>query len=108
MNTYQPLSIVAHRLKASEPDLLDFEQRNWISSVRKDGVVFFSSRDEYKAKFILRLRRMHLTDEEIGLVLDTEEPPYSLAKLPAILGRPVDLAPVDTESRPRGRVAHRD
>ena len=28
---YQPLSSVAHRLKVSEPDLMDFEQRRWIS-----------------------------------------------------------------------------
>jgi len=91
MNTYQPLSIVAHRLKVSEPDLMDFEQRRWISSVKKNGSVFLSSRDEYKAKFILHLRCLRLTDEEIGKVMDSEEPPYSLARIPNIIGRPVGL-----------------
>ena len=91
MNTYQPLSSVAHRLKVSEPDLMDFEQRRWIASVKKNGSVFLSSRDEYKAKFILHLRRLHLTDEEIGKVMDSEDPPYSLARIPNIIGRAVGL-----------------
>ncbi len=94
MNTYQALSSVAHRLKVSEPDLMDFEQRRWISCVKKNGSVFLSSRDEYKAKFILHLRCLRLTDEEIGKVMDAEEPPYSLARIPSIIGRPVGL-PLD-------------
>jgi len=51
---------------------------------------------------------MHLTDEEINLVLDTEQPPYSLAKLPAILGRPIEPATAKADSSSRGRVARRD
>ena len=95
MNTYQPLSSVAHRLKVSEPDLMDFEQRRWISFMKRNGSVFLSSRDEYKAKFILYLRRVALSDEEIGQVMDAEQPPYSLARIPKIIGRPVGLSPVD-------------
>ena len=91
MNTYQPLSSIAHRLKVSEPDLMDFEQRRWISCVKRNGSVFLSSRDEYKAKFILHLRRLRLTDEEIGKVMDAEEPPYSLARIPNIIGRPISV-----------------
>jgi hypothetical protein len=91
MNTYQPLSSVAHRLKVSEPDLMDFETRRWISCVRRNGAVFLASRDEYKAKFIVRLRCLGLTDDEIGKVMDAEEPPYSLARVPNIIGRPMNV-----------------
>jgi len=89
MNNYQPLASVAQRLKVGEPDLMDFEQRRWISCVKRNGSVFLSSRDEYKAKFIVRLRCLGLTDDEIGKVMDAEEPPYSLARVPNIIGRPV-------------------
>jgi hypothetical protein len=89
MNAYQPLSSVAYRLKVSEPDLMDFAQRRWISCLKKNGSVFLSSQDEYKAKCILHLRGLRLTDEEIGKVLDAQEPPYSLARIPNIIGRPV-------------------
>jgi len=89
MITCQPLSTVALRLKTNESDLIGFEERHWISSVKKDGAIFLSSRDEYKAKFILHLQRLHLTEVEIGTVLDAEQPPYSLARLPKILGRPI-------------------
>ncbi|PYT28634.1 MAG: hypothetical protein DMG58_18100 [Acidobacteria bacterium] len=88
---YQPLSSVAHRLKVSEPDLMDFEQRRWISFMKRNGSVFLSSRDEYKAKFIVHLRCLCLTDEEIGKVMDAEEPPYSLARIPSIIGRPISV-----------------
>jgi hypothetical protein len=69
---------------------MDFEQRLWISCVRKNGASFLSSRDEYKAKFILHLRRLKLSDVEIDKVLEAEQPPYSLAQIPKILGRPVN------------------
>ena len=88
---YQPLSSVASRLKVSEPDLMDFEQRRWISFMKRNGSVFLSSRDEYKAKCILHLRGLSLTDEEIGKVMDAEEPPYSLARIPNIIGRPLSV-----------------
>ncbi len=89
MITCQPLSAVARRLETNESDLMAFEERHWISSVKKDGAIFLSSRDEYKAKFILHLQRLHLTEAEIGTVLDAEQPPYSLARIPNILGRPI-------------------
>jgi len=91
MNAYQSLSTVARNLQASESDLLDLEQRSWICSVAKNGNVFLSGRDAYKARFILHLRRLRLTDEEIGRVLDTKDPPYSLADVPKVLGRLVPL-----------------
>jgi len=88
---YQPLSSVAHRLKIGEPDLMDFAHRRWITCVKRNGSVFLSSRDEYKAKCILHLRGLRLTDDEIGKVLDAEEPPYSLARIPDIIGRPLTV-----------------
>jgi len=91
MNTYQSLSAVAHNLKTSESELLDLERRSWIRRVAKNGSVFLSGRDAYKARFILHLRRLQLTDDEIGRVLDAKEPPYSLADVPKVLGRPVPL-----------------
>jgi hypothetical protein len=39
-----------------------------------------------------------LTDEEIGQVMDAEEPPYSLARIPKIIGRPVGLSPVNAST----------
>jgi hypothetical protein len=98
MNNCQPLSTVAHRLNVSEADLMDFERLRWISCVKRNGAIFLSSRDEYKAKFILYLRRVDLTDEEIGQVMDAEEPPYSLARIPKIIGRPVGLSPVNAST----------
>ncbi len=89
---HQSLPIVARQLNVSETDLLDLEQRNWISSVAKNGDTFLSGRDAFKARFIFHLRRLHLTDEEIGQVLAVQAPPYSLAEIPRILGRPLPLA----------------
>ena len=37
MITCQPLSTVALRLKTNESDLIGFEERHWISSVRAEG-----------------------------------------------------------------------
>jgi hypothetical protein len=45
MSAYQPIWIVAHRLEVSEPDLMDFEQRRWISFMKRNGPVFLWSRD---------------------------------------------------------------
>jgi hypothetical protein len=91
MNNYQPLSIVSKNLQTTEEDLLRFQQHNWIQTVEKNGLVFVSGRDAYKAKFILHLRRLRLSDEEIGIVLEERNPPYSLADVPKILGRPLAI-----------------
>jgi hypothetical protein len=92
MTTYQSLSTIARNLKVSESDLLDLEQRSWICSVAKNGNVFLSGQDAFKARFIFHLRRLRLTDDEIGRVLDAQVPAsYSLAEISQILGRPVSL-----------------
>ncbi len=89
MNNYQPLSTVSKDLQTTEAVLLDFRQHDWITMVEKNGLTFLSGREAYKAKFILHLRRLNLNDAEIGMVLDERNPPYSLADVPKILGRPV-------------------
>ena len=91
MSTHRSLPTVARDLKVSERDLLELEERNWICSVTRNGNTFLSGRDAFKARFILHLRRLHLTDEEIGRVLASQGPPYSLAELPRIVGRPIPL-----------------
>jgi hypothetical protein len=63
-------------------------RQGWISVADKDGNLFLTGREEYKAKFILHLRRkLNLNDVEIAKVLAAEKPPYSLADVPAIVGR---------------------
>jgi hypothetical protein len=90
MSTHQLLEAVARSLKVNESDLMDLEEHAWIGSVIKNGHVFLSGRDALKAKYIFHLRRLSLTDEEIGRVLEIQAPgSYSLAALPKILGRPM-------------------
>jgi len=96
MSNHQSFPVVAQQLNVTETDLRDLEQRNWISSVAKNGDTFLSGRDTFKARFIFHLRRLHLTNDEIGQVLAIQDPPYSLAGIPEILGRPL---PVE---KPRG------
>ena len=96
MSTHQSFPSVARELNVSVTDLQDLEKRNWIASVAKNGSNFLSGRDTFKARFIFHLRRLRLTDDEIGQVLAIQTPPYSLAGIPAILGRPL---PVE---KPRG------
>ena len=91
MSTYQSLATIARNLKVSESDLLDLEQQGWINSAAKNGNFFLSGRDAFQARFIFHLRRLQLTNDEIRRVLDTQDPPYSLAEIPQILGRPVPL-----------------
>jgi hypothetical protein len=60
----------------------------WISITKVHGAEFVSGRNEYKAKFILRLRhRLALADKEIDRVLKVQKPPYSLKDVPATFGR---------------------
>ena len=100
MNDYQLLSTVYRNLQATEEDLLGFARHNWINTVEKSGLVFVSGRDAYKAKFILHLRRLNLNDEEIGIVLEERDPPYSLAEVPRILGRPLETRSLGVPERP--------
>ena len=92
MSTHQLLEVVARNLQVRESDLVALEEHKWISSVTKNGHVFLSGREALKAKFILHLRRLDLTDSEITRVLEVQMPgSYSLAGLPQVLGRSIPL-----------------
>ena len=91
MNTYQSLSAIAHNVKTSESELLDLERRSWIRRVGQEWERFSVWPRCIQSALILHLRRLQLTDDEIGRVLDAKEPPYSLADVPKVLGRPVPL-----------------
>jgi len=83
-------STAAKKIASTEEELLGLADRNWIKPVSRGKSLFISGRDEYKARFILHLRRkLKLSDDEIQKVLDVQAPPYSLKDVPAVLGRSV-------------------
>jgi hypothetical protein len=85
---YQPLAVAAGHVGTNEQTLIEFHGAGWINVVSKEGKRFVSNQDEYRSRFILHLRQqLKLTDEEIGIVLTNEKPPYSLAQVPSILAR---------------------
>jgi hypothetical protein len=80
------LATAADNVQTDEETLLQFHHAGWIKVASKDGRAFVSGQDEYRSRFILHLRKkMKLTDRQIGIVLDNDKPPYSLAQVPAIL-----------------------
>lgn len=80
------LSTAAKKIASSEEELIALADRNWIQVVAEGKFTFISSRDEYKARFILHLRhKLNLSDEDIQRVLDVQAPPYSLKDVPAAL-----------------------
>ena len=88
MPSYQSLTVTAQHLKTTESVLLDMKRFDWISTVEKNGTTFLSMHQEYKVKFILHLReQFHLSDDEIARVMNSQEAPYSLQKVSALLGR---------------------
>jgi len=90
MTTHQLLSTIARKLNVSEGALAEFERNNWIKSVAKNGHVYLSGSEALKAKYILHLRQLGLSNQDIGQVLQAQGPgSYSLAELPKILGRPI-------------------
>ena len=88
MRDYRPLANAAGNLHVTEDTLIDFNRAGWIDFTVKNGLRFLSGRDEYRARFILHLRqKLELTNEEIGIVLANQEPPFSLDQVPSILAR---------------------
>lgn len=90
MTTHQLISTVSVNLKATETELLQLENQQWIRTVEKNGSLYISGLDAYKARFILHLRRLHVSDDEIAMVMDAFSPPYSLAEVRRLLARPLD------------------
>jgi len=90
MSTHQLISAVAKNLGVSEGELASLEARNWITSVARNGYRYLSGGDIFKARFILHLLRLQLSDTEIEYVLQFQKPgTYPLTDLPKMLGRPV-------------------
>lgn len=88
MRDYRTLAIAASNLHATEDALIEFNRAGWIDVTVKNGCQFISGQDEYRARFILHLRRkLELTNEQIGIALKNEKPPYSLDQVPSILAQ---------------------
>lgn len=86
MPGYQQVSWTASRLQTDEPTLRSFDEKGWITIVEKNGIAYIAADQRYRAKFILHLRHeKHLSDEQIELVLATQQPPYSSAAVDQIL-----------------------
>ena len=86
MPVYSPVDRVAERLNVTAEQLWAFQGFGWISIVEKNGAPFIRGDQEYRAKFILRLRQvLKLSPQEISKVLFAEEPPYSLRDVDQIL-----------------------
>jgi hypothetical protein len=83
---HQPLSNAARTLQTDEETLLDFGKKSWIQPIEKHGLIFLDGKQRYKARYILHLRNSRkLTDEQIGLVLSVQQPPYSVEEVDEIL-----------------------
>ena len=92
---YQLRTTIASRIETTEAELIQLETQGWISTVGKNGMVFMLGKHEYKARFILHLRRQwSLSDADISRVLDVQRPPYSLKDVPVILGRKMASKPL--------------
>jgi len=86
--SYVPLENAAQRLQVTVDELLDFHTRGWIYVIHGEEARFLHGCDEYKARFILHLRRSRgLEDHEISTVLLAQEPPYSLDAVDEILAK---------------------
>ena len=86
MPGYQEVSVAAAGLNISVETLSDFDRKGWIKTVEKNGRVYLTADQRYRAKYILHLRdRKHLSDEQIELVLSVQRPPYSIAQVDEIL-----------------------
>ena len=83
---YQTLSVAARNLQIDEATLVGFGRKSWIRITTKQGVDYVDGHQQYKARYILHLRRERkLTDEQIALVLSEQQPPYSADKVDQIL-----------------------
>jgi hypothetical protein len=103
MPGYQQVSWVATGLMTDVATLLDFARRGWIKTAEKNGSVFIAADQQYRAKYILHLRRKkHLNDEQIECILSVQQPPYSAAAVDSIL-KEHGLAPQDPKPARPGK-----
>jgi hypothetical protein len=83
---YQSIPAVAQKLRIPEQLIEAFLVRGWITAVERNGVTFLPAHQQYLMKFIQHLReKIHLSDEQVSIVLRYEQPPYSLEQVEAIL-----------------------
>jgi len=95
MPSYLPLGLVARHLHVSESDIEEMLSHGWLNAVEKNGITFLEGHQEYRARFILALRkRRALSDAQIAHVLDEQEPPYSFDQVDGILAGYKDQRPV--------------
>jgi len=82
--------MAAAGLHINVESLSDFDRKGWIKTVEKNGRVYLTGDQRYRAKYILHLReKKHLADEQIELVLSVQRPPYSMAQVDEILRKQV-------------------
>ena len=76
----------AQHLGTSVEELCEFQQLGWIDTVEKDGVSYLRGHQEYRAKFVLALRRRRkLRPEQIAKVLQVQKPPFNMNEVDRIL-----------------------
>lgn len=86
MPGYREISWVATGLLTDVATLLDFDKKGWIQTTERNGMVFLAADQQYRARYILYLRRKkRLSDEQIDVILSVQQPPYSAAGVDAIL-----------------------
>jgi len=97
MPGYRPIGVVARHLHVPESDIEGMVSKGWLEAVEKNGIRFLTSHQEYRARFILDLRkRKALSDSQISYVLSEQEPPYSFQQVDSILARYKDRSPRDS------------
>lgn len=88
MPRYIQLEEAAKRLGSSPEQLRQFEELGWITTVEKAGVSYLADHQEYRANFILALkRRRKLESDQIAMVLDRQRPPFNMNDVDRILSR---------------------
>ncbi len=86
MPGYQPISVAAANLLTDEATLLEFQRKGWIQVTKRNDVIFLTSIERYRAKYILHLRQAkQLDDDQVQFVLENQKPPYSAAQVDEIL-----------------------
>ena len=85
---FQTVETVAQKTGISEDSIDEYVSRGWIATVTREGTTFLPAHQQYRLRFVHHLRtKMGLNDREVTTVLRFDNPPYSLANVPAILAK---------------------
>lgn len=83
------LENAARALATTTEMLEEFARLGWITFFDKDGLIYLTGDQQYRAKFILHLQqKLALKPAQIAKVLEQQKPPYSLNDVERILGGP--------------------